>query len=306
MDRLVEMHTFVGVVDAGSFVRAADALGMSKTAVSRYLSDLEARLGVRLLHRTTRKLSLTAEGDVFYARCKELLEGIEEAETEITARSGSATGLLRVTVPVSFGILHLAEVWGLFHGQHPKVYLDVTLSDRVVDLVDEGFDLAVRIATLPDSSLVSRKLSSTRIVLCASPTYLLQFGRPTHPKDLENHSILGYAHWATRDEWSFQGPEGIVSVRTRPRIRSNNGDLCRAAALQHQGITLQPTFIIGADLASGALVELMPEFQADPLGIYAMYGSRKHVSPKIRLLIDLLVEWFRVSRWGDVESSNEP
>jgi DNA-binding transcriptional LysR family regulator len=299
MDKFLEMRTFAAVVDAGSFVRAANALDMSKAAVSRYVGDLESRLGVRLMHRTTRKLSLTEEGDVFYARCKDLLGGIDEAEAEITTRRGEATGSLRVTVPVSFGMLHLAEVWGLFKAKHPKVTLDVTLSDRIVDLVEEGFDLAIRIAALPSSSLISRKLSSTRMVLCASPAYLKRSGKPTRPKELAAHSVLAYAY--ARDEWTFEGPEGAVSVQTHPSIRSNNGDVCRAGALQHQGIILQPTFIVGADLASGALVELMPQYRAGELGIYAIYGSRKHVSPKIRLLIDLLVEWFNVSRWGDGE-----
>ena len=305
MDKFVEMRTFVAVVDAGSFVGASDALAMSKAAVSRYVSDLEARLGVRLLNRTTRSLSLTEEGNVFYTRCRELLGGIDEAEADITSRRGEAVGALRVTVPVSFGILHLAELWGSFKAKHPKVTLDVTLSDRVVDLVEEGFDLAIRIASLPNSSLICRKLSSTRMVLCASPKYLKKFGTPTHPRELVRHSILAYSYWSARDEWSFEGPEGAVSVATHPCIRSNNGDICRADALQHQGIILQPTFIVGADLASGALVELMPTYQAGELGIYAMYGSRQHVSPKVRLLIDLMVEWFKVSRWDDGSARRE-
>jgi len=299
MDRFLEMRTFASVVEAGSFVGAADALDMSKAAVSRHVGELEARLGVRLLQRTTRKLSLTGEGDVFYSRCKELLGGVDEAEAEITSRSGEAQGALRVTVPVSFGILHLADVWGRFKALHPKVTLDVTLADRVVDIVDEGFDLAIRIATLPNSNLISRKLSSTRMVLCASPQYLRAAGVPKHPHELAEHSVLAYSYWSARDEWAFEGPDGPVSVTTHPCIRSNNGDICRAGALQHQGIILQPTFIVGGDLASGRLVEVLPRYQAGSLDIYAMYGSRKHVSPKVRLLIDLLVDWFSVARWED-------
>lgn len=299
MDKFVEMRTFASVVDAGSFVGAATALEMSKAAVSRYVGDLEARLGVRLLHRTTRRLSLTEEGDVFYARCRDLLERIDEAEAEITSRSSEASGLLRVTVPVSFGILHLAQLWGTYKALHPKVTLDVTLVDRVVDLVDEGFDLAIRIAALPSSSLICRKLSSTRMVLCGSPEYLRLAGTPRHPRELTAHSVLAYSYWAARDEWSFTGPEGTVSVTTTPGIRANNGDICRAGALQHQGLILQPTFIVGADLASGLLVELMPEYWAGELGIYAMYSSRKHVTPKVRLLIDLFSQWFATTRWAD-------
>jgi DNA-binding transcriptional LysR family regulator len=297
MDKFMEMRTFAAVVEAGSFVGAAEALDLSKTAVSRHVGELEQRLNVRLLNRTTRKLSLTEEGDVFYARCKELLGGLDEAEAEVGSRTGEATGLLKVTVPVSFGVLHLAQVWGEFKARHPKVMLDITVSDRVADLVDDGFDLAIRIAQLPNSSLISRKLSSTRVVLCASPEYLRRAGTPTHPSELAHHAVLAYSHWSDRDEWTFEGPDGGVTVRTQPGIRSNNGDVCRAGALQHQGIILQPTFIVGGDLASGALVELMPAYRSVELGIYAVYASRRHVAPKVRLLIDLLVEWFRQPRW---------
>lgn len=303
MDKFLEMRTFAAVADAGSFVRAAETLGMSKAAVSRYVGDLESRLGVRLMHRTTRRLSLTPEGEVFQARCHELLGGIDEAEAEITARSAEASGRLRVTVPVSFGIQHLAGVWGVFRARHPRVTLEITLSDRAVDLVDEGFDLAVRIATLPNSSLVSRLLTSTRMALCASPAYLARAGTPEHPADLADHAVLAYSYWSARDEWTFHGPEGEVTVATKPCIRTNNGDTCRAGALQHQGLILQPTFLVGADLASGALVEPMAQYQAGSLGVYAMYGSRKHLSPKVRALIDLLVEWFAQPRWPDVNRS---
>lgn len=299
MDKFQEMRTFASVVDAGSFVGAADALDMSKAAVSRHISDLEARLGVSLIRRTTRRHSLTDEGEVFYARCRELLGALDEAEAEVSSRRGEAVGSLCVSVPVSFGILHMAELWGRFKALNAKVTLDVTLSDRVVDLVEEGFDLAIRIATLPSSSLICRKLSSTRMVLCASPEYLRQSGVPRHPGELVEHSVLAFSYWSSRDEWMFDGPEGTVSVTTRPCIRSNNGDICRAGALQHQGIILQPTFIVGSDLESGALVELMPEYQAGELGIYAVYGSRKHISPKVRVLLDLLVEWFKMPRWPD-------
>lgn len=291
------MRTFAQVVDAGSFVGAADALEMSKAAVSRHVVELEARLGVRLLHRTTRRLSLTDEGEVFYQRCKELLSGVDAAEAEITSRTGEAIGLLKVAAPVSFGILHLAGLWAAFKAQHPKVTFDVTLSDRVADLVEEGFDLAVRISSLPNSSLVSRRLSSTRMVLCASPDYVRQRGAPRHPRELAEHTVLGYSYWSSRDEWAFDGPDGPVLVKTQPCIRTNNGDTCRAGALAHQGVILQPTFMVGADLASGALVELCPGYRSIELGIHAVYGSRRHVAPKVRLLIDFLAEHFAVPRW---------
>lgn len=292
MDRFLEMQTFSAVVDAGSFVRAADALSMSKAAVSRYVSDLEARLGVRLLHRTTRRLSLTEEGLVFHARCKELLAGLEEAEGELSSRNVVASGLLRINAPVTFGIHHLAPLWGEFIARHPKVTLDVTLSDQIVDLVEEGYDLAIRIATLPSSTLVSRRLASTRMVLCATPKYLAQHGTPRQPSELAQHAVIAYSYWSTKDEWHFDGPHGGVSVRTQPRIRTNSGETCRAAALAHQGIVLQPSFLVGADLSAGSLIELMPEYSAIKLGIYAVYPTRKHLSPRVRALIDFLVAFF--------------
>ena len=296
MNRFLEMQTFGAVVDAGSFVRAADALGVSKAAVSRYVGDLEARLGVRLLHRTTRRLSLTGEGQVFYARSKELLAGVDEAEAEITSRSGAASGLLRINAPVTFGIRHLAPLWGLFRARYPNVTLDVTLADRVVDLVEEGYDVAIRIATLPSSTLISKRLATTRMVLCASPDYLKAHGAPRRPAELTAHAVISYSYWSTRDEWHFDGPQGHVSVKTQPCLHTNSGDTCRAAALAHQGIILQPTFLVGDDLAAGTLVELMPEFRSIELGIYAIYPTRKHVSPKVRALIDFLAEHFEQTR----------
>ena len=292
MDRFLEMQTFAAVVDAGSFVKAAEALGLSKAAMSRHVGELETRLGVRLLQRTTRRLSLTQEGQVFYARSKELLAGVDEAEAEITSRSGAASGLLRINAPFTFGILHLAPLWGVFRSQYPQVALDVTLADRVVDLVDEGYDVAIRIATLPSSTLISKRLASTRMVLCASPSYLAAHGAPQHPAELAAHAVISYSYLATRDEWHFVGPQGPVSVKTQPCIHTNNGDTCRAAALAHQGVILQPDFLVGRDLASGQLVELMPAFRALELGIYAVYPTRKHVPPKVRALIDFLAAHF--------------
>lgn len=294
MDKFQEMRAFVAVVDAGSFVRAADALNLSKTAVSRLVGELEARLGIRLLHRTTRKLSLTAEGEVFNERCRQLLDGVAEAEAELSSHSGEVIGQLRLNVPVTFGLLHLAPLWPVFMAQHPKVMLDVTLSDRLVDLVDEGYDLAVRIARLQASTLVSRQLTSTRLILCASPEYLRRHGRPKHPSDLVHHSVLAYSLLAMGDQWAFEGPGGPVTVKVTPRMRTNSGDTCCAAAVQHQGIVLQPSFLVATHLASGALVEILPQFRSIELGIYAVYPTRTHLSPKVRALVDFLVEAFQM------------
>jgi DNA-binding transcriptional LysR family regulator len=298
MDRFDQMRVFTAVIDAGSFAGAADLLDMSRPAVSRHVAELEARLGVRLIQRTTRRLSPTAEGQVFHARSKELLAGMDEAEAEVSSRTTEATGLLRINVPVTFGILHLAPLWGQFRALHPQVKLDVTLSDRVVDLVDEALDVAVRIARLPDSTLISQPLATTRMVLCAAPAYLRRRGKPKTPADLTAHDLVAYSYWSSKDEWSFEGPQGPVSVKTEPSIRANNGDTCRAAALAGQGVVLQPTFLVGPDLASGKLVELMPAYQAGTLGIYAVYPSRKHVLPKTRRLIEFLVKAFRKPPWA--------
>ena len=299
MNKFTEMQTFAAVVNAGSFVNAADALELSKAAVSRHINELEDRLGVRLLQRTTRRLSLTTEGEAFYAHCEALLAQLDEAESEMSSRTIEASGLLKINAPISFGILHLASLWGDFTARHPKVSLDISLSDRVVDLVEEGYDLAIRIAQLENSTLVGRKLSSTRLVLCASPQYLKKHGTPKHPSDLVNHAILAYTYLSLRDEWVFDGPDGHVTIKTFPTIHTNNGDTCKVGALAHRGIILQPTFLVGNELKSGALVEILPSFKSIELGIYAMYPTRRFVSQKVRLMIDFLVAHFRQARWPE-------
>jgi len=292
MDRLLEMQTFCAVVEAGSFVSASESLGMSKAAVSRYVSELEARLGVRLLQRTTRRLSLTGEGEVFYVRCRELLAGVEEAEAEITSRSDVARGTLRVNVPVSFGISHLAPLWGDFHARYPDVELSVDLSDRIVDIVEEGFDLAIRIATLQSSTLVSRRITTTRLMACASPDYVAKYGAPSHPTELADHRVIGYSNFTTGNDWPFEGPEGGVSVRVWPWMYANNGETSCGASVAGEGVVLQPGFLVRHHLDAGRLVELMPEYRSTELGVYAVYPTRKFVTPKVRALVDYLIAAF--------------
>ena len=224
MDKFLEMQTFNTVVEAGSFVKAADALNLSKAAVSRHVVDLERRLGIRLLHRTTRRVSLTTEGQAYYARSKDVLSDLQDIESEITSKQDKVSGLLRINAPFTFGIQHLAPLWGQFREVHPQVTLDVTLSDRVVDLVEEGYDLAIRIAALESSSLVSRRLASTKMTLCASPAYLKKHGKLTKPADLTQHQVIGYSYLSSKDEWHFSGPEGAVSVVTKPWMHTNNGE----------------------------------------------------------------------------------
>ena len=280
------------------YLGAAQATGLSKAAVSRHVGELEKRLGVRLLQRTTRRLSLTEEGRMFFERAKELLESIDEAESQLTLRTGEARGVIRVNAPLTFGALHLAPLWGPFADANPKVSLDISLSDRVVDVVDEGYDLAIRITRIPESTLVARKLASTRMVLCASPNYLEQHGTPIHPRELASHAVISYTYWSTRDLWQFTGPKGAVEVRIASRIHTNNGDTCRRAALAHHGIILQPDFIVGDDLHRGDLVEIMPAYRAIEVGIYAVYPSRKNLSLKTRRLIDFLAEALQTPSWS--------
>lgn len=293
MDRFLEMRTFCAVVDAGSFVGAAEALDLSKAAVSRHVGNLEERLGVRLLHRTTRRLSLTTEGELFDARCRDLLSGLDAAEAELSTRSTTAQGLLRINAPFTFGVRHLAPLWGPFRERYPRVDLDVTLADRLVDPIEEGFDVLIRITgALPASTLVGKRLAKTRLVACATQQYLDRHGTPERPADLAAHAVIAYSYIATGDEWHFDGPDGPVRVRTRPWLHSNNGDSCRAAALAHQGIMFQPSFLVGDDLAAGRLVELLPGYGTAELGIHVLYPSRKHVAPKVRALVDFLSEHF--------------
>lgn len=297
MNRALEMQVFCMVVDKGSFVGAAEPLELSKAAISRYVSGLEERLGARLLQRTTRRLSLTEEGRQFYHQAREVLALMDQAEEAVSSAAPEPSGVLRVNVPVSFGVLHLAPVWADFMKAYPKVELDISLNDRLVDLVEEGFDVAVRIARMENSSLVGRRLAGTRMCLCASPAYLA-----THPpvhtlSDLTEHGVVAYTHFASGNEWQFQGPDGSESVRTRSVVRCNNGDTCRSITLAGGGISLQPSFMVAEDLRSGDLVEILPEYQSVELGIYVVYPSRKHLAPKVRVLINFLAERFALPQW---------
>ena len=302
MNKFQEMQAFTAVVDNGSFVAAADALKASKAAVSRQVADLEQRLGTRLLNRTTRKLSLTDEGQLFYIRCTDLLNGLAEAESELNQRSGEPSGHLRISAPVTFGISHLAPLWGRFLQQHPKVSMEVSLSDRTVDLVEDGFDLAVRISRAPHPTFIARKLTTTTMVLCASPGYLKQHGTPERPQDLADHNVVSYTYWSSKDEWEFTGPGGKKDVvRTRPRLHANSGDTCIAAALQDQGIVMQPDFLVHDALRDGRLVPLLEGYRTTELGVYAIYTSRRQLPLKLRFLIDFLVDAFQNPAWRSEE-----
>lgn len=299
MDQLRQIEAFTAVVSHGSFVKAAERLDLSKAVVSRLVLELEASLGTRLLNRTTRRLSLTDSGSRYVERCRQLLDDLAEANAEASATSSTPRGKLRINAPLSFGNLHLAPLWGEFLRLHPEVELEIELTDRVVDLVEEGFDLGVRIGRLQATSLVSRRLASDRTLLCASPAYLARAERIHSLQDLARHSVMAYSWASWGDVWNFEGPEGQTeSVTVRPRLRANSGDTCRAAALADQGVILQPAFLIGEDVRQGRLVEILPRYRRPALDIHALYPSRKHLSGKVRAMVDFLVDAFRQPGWA--------
>jgi DNA-binding transcriptional LysR family regulator len=297
MDRALEMLVFCTVVEKGSFVGACEPLEMSKAAISRYVSGLEERLGVRLLHRTTRRLSLTDEGRQFYHQAKEVLAMMGAAEEAVSSAAPEPTGVLRVNAPVSFGITHLGPIWADFMQAYPKVELDISLNDRLVDLVEEGFDAAVRIARMENSSLIGRRLASTRMRLCASPAYLERHPPVLTLADLTHHGVVAYTNFASGNDWLFEGPDGPESVRTRSVVRCNNGDTCRSIALAGGGISLQPSFMVAKDLHAGTLLEILPDYRSIELGVYVVYPSRKHLPPKVRALVHFLGERFAQPEW---------
>ncbi|WP_437882051.1 LysR family transcriptional regulator [Pseudomonas sp. LRF_L74] len=299
MDRALEMQVFCSVIDKGSFIAASEPLGLSKAAVSRHVAALEERLGVRLLQRTTRRIALTEEGRLFHQRAREVLELMDLAERSVASDEQEPSGTLRINAPVSFGIQHLGPLWSAFISRYPKIELDITLNDRLVDLLEEGYDLAVRIARMENSSLVGRRLATTRMRLCASPGYLASHPALAHPRNLLEHRVIAYSHFASGNAWSFTGPEGEVSVQTHSVVRCNNGDTCRAIALEGGGILLQPSFMLHDDLRRGALVEVLPDYRSVTLGVYAVYPSRKFLAPRVRALVDYLAQRFARVDWGD-------
>jgi len=288
MDQFKEIESFVAVAQLGSFVKAADKLGVSKAMVSRNVSELEARLGVRLMQRTTRRLSLSDAGAEYLQRCVQILGELQDANAAVSASAVQAQGLLKITAPLTFGIRHLAPLWGEFLRVHPRVELEVNLNDRVVDLIEEGYDLAVRIGQLASSTLIARRMAGTRLVLCASPRYLQQ-AAPIHElDDIAQHDVIAYTYLATGEQWHFSGPTGARSIEVRPRLRSNSGDTCRAAALADQGIVFQPSFLVGDDLKAGRLIEILPQYAGPELDISVVYPSRLHLSHKVRAMVEFL------------------
>jgi DNA-binding transcriptional LysR family regulator len=290
MDTIDAMRVFVAVVERNGFSAAADALNLSTAAVTRQIAALEKRLSARLLNRTTRRVSPTSTGATYYQRCVQLLNEFDELEASVGAQALQPAGRLRINAPVSYGISRLAALLPGYSARYPQVELDLSLSDRLVDMVEEGFDLAIRITRQPSPSLIARRLSQARIILCAAPSYLARRGEPATPQALAEHDCLAYSYSDTGDAWTLQGPHGDVSIPVVPRMRANNGEVLREAAIAGMGIIAQPDFIIDAALASGQLVPILRDWTVPPIGIHAVYASRSHLAPKVRSFIDYLVE----------------
>jgi DNA-binding transcriptional LysR family regulator len=293
MDRFQSILAFARVVDAGSFAGAARRLDMSVSAVSRQVSDLEAHLGARLLHRTTRRLSLTETGRLFYRRAVQLLADLDEAEVEVGAQAVVPRGTLRLTAPISFGTRYLVSAIAEFRRQNEALRFDVELSDRTVVLVDEGLDLAIRIGAIGSQTLIGRQIGSARMICCAAPSYLARHAAPRTPEDLAAHACLTYAYAADGNVWRFRdAKQRIREVKPAGPVHANNGDMLAALAVAGIGITLEPDFIVADDVRAGRLVMLLPDYAVASIPINAAYPSRRHLSAKVRAFIDFLVQRF--------------
>lgn len=300
LEHLTAMAVFARVVEEGSFSKAAQGLGLSKSAVSKQVGRLEDRLGVRLLNRTTRRLSLTEPGTAFYNGCRQLVADAEAAEDAVSHLASAPRGTLRVNVPMSFGQCHVAPALPEFLRRYPELSVDLQLNDRTVDLIEEGYDMAVRVGQLPDSSLIAKRLAPMRRALVAAPDYLDRRGRPAHPRDLAAHDCLIYTYLSSGREWRFQGGDGEIRVPLSGRLEANNGDALCAAARAGAGVALLPTFICSADLLAGRLECILPEWTAEnDAGIHAVFPASRNLSPKVRVFVDFLAERFGPEPYWD-------
>jgi len=292
MDRLNSMNTFVQVVGKGSFTGASEKLGCSRAQISKSVMQLEAHLGTRLLNRTTRKISLTQTGRVYYERCKVILQDIEEIEGIAGEQTSTPRGTLTISAPTSFGILQLQKAIPEYIKQYPQVKISLSLADRFIDVVSEGFDVGIRIAQLEDSSLIARKIAPCKQAFCASPGYLRENGIPQEPADLAHHPCLTYSNDLKPDTWVLHGPEGAQSIKVAGPVCADNGDILKAAAISGLGITLLPTFIVGPDIKAGGLQQILAEYCPPEISIYAVFPSRRYLSAKVRTFVDFLSDYF--------------
>lgn len=293
MDRFMTLEVFRRVVERNGFSAAARDMGLSNAAVSKAVKDLEGRLGVQLIVRTTRSLSLTDAGAGYYAQACSVLDALAEADEQVRAEAASPRGRLKVSAPMSIGLMTLTTVLPAFCRQYPDILLDLHMSDDYVDLVRGGFDLAIRGGLLQDSSLKARKLLDLDRIVCAAPHYLEAHGRPAAPADLAAHHCLVYSGTEAPETWPLSGVDGMQSVTVTPRVRINNSIALKDAAVDGLGITLLPRVYVQAELESGALVEALPGWRGEARALYAVYPEQREVSRKVRVFLDFLVDRFR-------------
>jgi DNA-binding transcriptional LysR family regulator len=299
IDVLTGMRVFTHVVDAGSFAKAADKLDLSRGMTSRYVAQIEAHLGVRLLNRTTRRLSLTETGNDYYQRATQVLALVDEAEHAAAQEATQPSGTLRINTSVAFGSRHAGAAISGYLQRYPEVRIDLTLNDRVVDLVEEGFDVAVRIARKVDPGLVARPITRARMVACASPEYVRRHGMPKSPADLARHNCLTYAYAGLQNEWHFTRRKREETVKVGGNLHGNNGDILSHAAADGLGVIVQPTFLVYELLHARKLVRVLEGWEADDLTIFAVYPSRQFLPPKVRTFIDFMVERFGDNPYWD-------
>jgi len=291
-DQLDGITVFAAVVDAGGFSAAGRVLRCSKAAVSTQLKRLEDRLGVRLLQRTTRRLSLTEEGRAYYQYCRRILDEARDAADAVHSGDAEPRGVLRLSAPMSFGLLHLGAAIAEFMTAHPAITVDLVLNDRQVDLIEDGFDMAIRVSRLADSSLIARRLAPCRRIVVASPDYWARCGKPRHPDALRRHEALIYDYQAEADVWTFKADGARLSVPVTGRYRANNGEVLIDAAKRGLGVALSPTFFLGDGLKSGALETALTDYEDDPLAVYAVYPHRRHLATRVRAFVDFLADRF--------------
>jgi DNA-binding transcriptional LysR family regulator len=299
MDRIEAMRAFVAVVNESSFTRAAERLETSPQLVSKYVSQLETHLGVRLLNRTTRRLNLTEAGTQYHQRVRQVLTDIDDMENQLGDLQTQAQGLLRISAPVSFTIRHMAPLLSEFQKAHPAVGIDLQLNDRKVDIVEEGFDIALRIGHLKSSSLIAKRLAPVRLVLCASPDYLKQHGTPQCPEELSHHRYLQYSYMDIEPGHPLQKWLQAGRQESEGGMVSNNGDVLVEAAIAGAGIALQPTFIAGKAIREGKLKVILPEYEPQPMALYAVYAHRQLLASKVRSFIDFVDGFFGQTPYWD-------
>jgi DNA-binding transcriptional LysR family regulator len=292
MDKMTSIRAFTRVVQHGSFAAAARELRLSRSVVSKYVIELEQELGSQLLVRTTRSASPTENGQAYYERCIAILADLEDADLAVARLQSEPRGLLRVNAPMSFGTLHLGRAVADFMEKYPELHIQLILSDQQIDPVQEGFDVTLRIADLPSSSLIARKIAPAARVVCAAPSYLARRGLPAHPGDLRNHHCLAYGYLATGNQWKLTGPDGDHWIHIPWTLCTNNGEVLRDAVVKGRGIALLPTFIVGADLQEGSLRSILTDYTAPEISVYAIYPQTRHLSVKVRVFIDFLIERF--------------